>query len=204
MRISSLLAAVAFALLALSLALSQVTTKGTPQEWPYYGGNPEGTRYSPLKQINRSNVGRLQVAWTYDVSAPGGRADLQTHPLVVHGFVYGNTAGGQVVALDGATGKLAWSWDSNAGGRRMRGFAYWAEGADQRIFAGFGRYVYALNAKSGEVISGFGKDGRIDLHQDLDRDPEKQSVNLTTPGAVYKDLLILGGVTSESLPASYG
>ena len=77
-------------------------------------------------------------------------------------------------------------------------------GSDRRIFAGVGRYVYALSARTGEPISTFGANGRIDLHQDLGRDPEKQSVSLTTPGIVYKDLLILGGRESEGLPASYG
>src|SRR5580700_8923506 len=170
------------------------------REWPVYGGNPEGTRYSPLKQINRSNVGRLRVAWTYE--APG--SGLQTNPIVVHGVLYGNTPGGHVIALDGATGKLLWSWDSHNAAQKVRGMTYWADGADERIFAGVGRYVYALNARTGEPISGFGKDGRIDLHQDIDRDPEKQSVTLTSPGVIYKDLLIVGGRESEGLPASYG
>jgi quinoprotein glucose dehydrogenase len=74
------------------------------REWPAYGGNPEGTRYSPLKQIDRSNVGRLRVAWTYETPGSG----LQTNPIVVHGVLYGNTPGGHVIALDGATGKLLW------------------------------------------------------------------------------------------------
>src|SRR6266567_2928370 len=195
----------AILLLAASHALPQ--SKPRPKaavERPVYGGNPESTRYSPLKQINRSNVGQLQVAWTYDASAGGGRGGLQTNPIVVHGIVYGNTPGGQVIALDGATGKPVWTWESKIAGQRVRGMTWWGDAADERIFAGFGRYVYALNAKTGEVITAFGKDGRIDLHQDLDRDPETQSVSLTSPGIVYKDLYIVGGRESEGLPASYG
>jgi glucose dehydrogenase len=173
-------------------------------DWPIYGGSPEGTRYSPLKQINRSNVSRLRVAWSYDVSAGAGRGGLQTHPLVVHGIVYGNTPAGQVIALDGASGKPVWTWDSKIAGQRVRGMTWWGDAAGERIFAGFGRYVYALDAKTGELISTFGKEGRIDLHQDLDRDPETQSVSLTSPGIVYKDLYIVGGRENEGLPASYG
>ena len=174
-------------------------------EWPVYGGNPEGTRYSPLKQIDRSNVARLRVAWTYDASAGGGRGGLQTNPIVVGGVLFGNTPGGQIIALDGATGKPVWTWDSQMpSGQRVRGLTWWADGADERIFAGFGRYVYALNAKTGAVISAFGDRGRIDLHQDLDRDPETQFVSLTSPGVIYQDLLIVGGRESEGLPASYG
>ena len=182
--------------LALGALLLTAVCMGLPQpsrDWPVYGGNPESTRYSPLKQITRANVGRLKVAWTYDASGGGGRGGLQTNPIVVNGVVYGNTRAGKVVALDGASGKLIWSWDSKDSGQKVRGMTWWSDGADRRIFAGFGRYVYALNASTGEAIPSFGKDGRIDLHQDLGRDPEKQSVSLTSPGIVYKDLLIVGG-----------
>src|SRR3954468_20355436 len=79
-------------------------------EWPNYGGNPEGTRYSPLKQITRGNVSKLRVAWTFDTGP--ARTGLQTQPIVVKGVVYGNTPSGQVIALNGATGELLWSWDS--------------------------------------------------------------------------------------------
>ncbi|HLK65333.1 MAG TPA: PQQ-binding-like beta-propeller repeat protein [Bryobacteraceae bacterium] len=175
------------------------------QEWPVYGGNSEGTRYSPLRQINRGNVSRLRVAWTYDATNGGGRGGLQTQPIVVHGVVYGNTPGGLVIALDAATGKLAWSWDSKNSAQKVRGMTWWSGAGEERIFAGVGRYVYALNAKTGAVIPGFGNEGRIDLHQDLGRgDPEKESVSLTSPGVIYKDLLIVGGRESEGLPASYG
>ena len=206
MKIETWLLPAALVLITASIGLPQASKK-TPEashEWQVYGGNPEGTRYSPLAQINRSNVGRLKVAWTYDVSGGGGRGGLQTNPIVVHGVIYGNTPGGKVIALDGATGKLVWSWDSKNSSQRVRGMTWWAQGSDRRIFAGVGRYVYALNATTGEVISSFGRDGRIDLHQDLGRDPEKQSVSLTSPGIIYKDLLIVGGRESEGLPASYG
>jgi len=190
-------------LAAVCAALPQISDRGA-REWPAYGGNTEGTRYSPLKQIDRANVTSLRVAWTYDATSSGGRGGLQTQPIVVHGVVYGNTPAGLVIALDGATGKLVWSWDSRNSGQKVRAMTYWSAGNDERIFAGVGRYVYALQARTGEVIAGFGKDGRIDLHQDLGRDPEKESVSLTSPGVIYKDLLIVGGRESESLPASYG
>jgi quinoprotein glucose dehydrogenase len=202
MRVLGYLSLAVAVLLAAALAMPQSANDKGGLEWAAYGGNPEDTRYSPLKQINRSNVGKLQVAWTYDCS--DGRGGLETNPLFVDGLVYGNTPGGKLFALDGATGRLVWSWDSKSSGQRTRGFTYWAVGADRRLFAGFGRYVYALDAKTGEVISGFGSSGRIDLHQDLDRPPEQQSVTLTTPGVIYKDLLIVGGREAESLPASYG
>jgi quinoprotein glucose dehydrogenase len=204
MRVLGYLSLAATLLLAASLALPQssTTSSAASREWPAYGGNPENTHYSPLNQIDRSNVAKLQVAWTYDCS--DGRGGLETNPLVVDGLVYGNSPGGKLFALDGATGKLVWSFDSKSAGQRTRGFMYWADGADRRLFAGFGRYVYAFNAKTGEAIAGFGDNGRIDLHQNLDRPPEQQSDSLTTPGVIYKDLMILGGREAESLPASYG
>lgn len=171
------------------------------KDWAAYGGTPEGTRYSTLNQINRSNVSKLQVAWTYDTGEPG---PIQTQPIIVGGVLYANTPRGRVIALDAATGKLNWSFDSKSGSRGSRAVTFWTNGKERRIFAGFGRYVYALDAATGNAISAFGQDGRIDLHQDLGRDPETQSVNLTSPGIIYKDLLIVGGRESEGLPASPG
>ena len=176
---------------------------GARRDWPAYGGDPEGTRYSSLTQINRSNVGRLQVAWQFDPSEgpPAGR--FQAQPIVVNGILYSVTPGSSVVALDGATGKLKWSW--NSGGRTaVRGLTYWTDGKEQRLLAAFGRYIYAVDAVSGKPFRDFGRRGRIDLHYDLDRDPEQQSVSLTTPGVIYKDFYIVGGRTSEALPASFG
>jgi quinoprotein glucose dehydrogenase len=81
---------------------------------------------------------------------------------------------------------------------------YWAAGSDERIFAGVQSFIYCIDAKSGKVVESFGKDGRIDLREDLGRDPAKQSVLLTSPGIVYKDLLIVGGRTPEALPSPPG
>jgi quinoprotein glucose dehydrogenase len=170
-------------------------------DWPAYGGNPEGTRYSKLRQINRANVTRLEVAWKFDTGEPGA---LQTQPIVVNGVVYVNTPRGRIVALDGATGKQKWTFDSKSGNRGGRAVMYWSQGKEQRIFAGFGRYVYALNPANGEVITTFGKDGRIDLQQDLGRDPETASYIVSAPGVIYKDLLIMGGRNPEALPAPPG
>ena len=201
MRVPGYLSLAAAMLLAASLALPQSANNNEGREWAAYGGNAGDTHYSPLKQINRSNVSKLQVAWTYESDGRGG---LETAPLVADGLVYGNTPGGKVIALDGATGKLVWSWDSKTRSQRSRGFSYWADGAERRLFFGYGRYVYAFDAKTGQPIAGFGDGGRIDLQQNLDRPPEQQSVTLTTPGVIYKDLLIVGGEEAESLPASYG
>jgi quinoprotein glucose dehydrogenase len=110
-----------------------------------------------------------------------------------------------VFALDAATGKLLWRFDSGIRGTQPnRGLAYWREGKDQRILVGVMNFVYALDAVTGESIAGFGKEGRIDLGEDLGGDPASQSVYLTSPGVVYKDLLIVGGRNPETLPAPPG
>ena len=170
--------------------------------WPAYGGGPEQIRYSSLAQIDRSNVAQLQVAWTYDSGETGG---LQTNPIVVGGRLFTTTPKHKVVSLDAASGAVRWTFDSGIEGRGPnRGVTYWASTDEARIFTGQGTFIYALDAQTGKPIAGFGRDGRVDLREGLDRDPATQSVLLTTPGVVYKDLLIVGGRVSEGLPASPG
>jgi quinoprotein glucose dehydrogenase len=172
------------------------------RDWPAYGGNAENTHYSSLTQINRNNVKRLRVAWTFDTQEAGG---LQTSPIIVGNVLYGITPTQKVFALDAASGKLLWKFDSGVRGTQPnRGLAYWAEGEERRILVGVMNFVYALDAAAGKPIADFGKDGRIDLREDLGRDPASQSVYLTSPGAIYKDLLIVGGRNPETLPAPPG
>jgi quinoprotein glucose dehydrogenase len=176
---------------------------GEGRDWPAYGGHLDGARYSPLKQITRANVSRLEVAWTYDTA--DGPGDPQTQPIVVEGVLFGVTPRHKVVALDAATGRLRWRFDSGIAGRGPnRGLVYWADGNDRRIFAAVQSYIYALDARTGEPIPTFGTEGRIDVRENLGRDPQKQSIALTTPGIIFEDLLIIGGRLPESLPAPPG
>ena len=170
--------------------------------WPAYGGGKESIRYSGLDQINRQNVRQLEVAWTYDTKEEGG---LQTNPIVVDGLLYATTPKHHVVALDAATGALRWAFDSgiSASGPN-RGVTYWASGDDRRVFVSQDQFVYALDARTGKPVASFGREGRIDLRENLGRPAEEQSVRLTTPGIVYQDLLIVGGRVGEGLPASPG
>ena len=172
------------------------------QDWPIYGGTPENNHFSSLTQINRRNVKRLRVAWTFDTEESGG---LQTSPIVVDGVLYGLTPSQRVFALNAATGKLLWRFDSGIRGTQPdRGLAYWTDASDRRILVGVMNFVYAIDASSGRPIASFGNEGRIDLRENLDREPAEQSIYVTSPPVIYKDMMIVGGREAETLPASYG
>ena len=172
------------------------------RDWPIYGGTLENDHYSDLAEINRSNVKQLKVAWSFDTQEEGG---LQTSPLEIEGVLYGLTPSQKVFAVDATTGKLFWKFDSGIKGTQPdRGLAYWTDGKDKRILVGVMNYLYALDGATGAPIATFGKNGRIDLREDLGRDPPKQSIYLTSPGVVYKDLIIVGGREPETLPAPPG
>ena len=180
----------------------QAERAGPYTTWSAYGGTPDQIRYSSLTQINRGNVRQLQVAWTYDSGESGG---LQTQPIVADGVLYGYTPSHKTFALRADTGAVLWTFDSGIRGQGAnRGVMYWSGGAETRVFAAVDQFLYALDAATGKPIPTFGDNGRIDLRRDLGRDPEQQSVRLTTPGVVYKDLMIVGGRVSEGLPSSPG
>ena len=170
-------------------------------EWAY-GGDARQIRYSALTQINRTNVTTLTTAWTYDTGEPGA---LQTQPVVVGGVLYGYTASHKLFALNAATGVRLWMFDPGvASTGPNRGVMFWRGDEETRVFAAAADFIWAIDARTGQPIQTFGAGGRIDLRENLGRPPETQSVRLTTPGVVYRDLLIVGGRVSEGLPASPG
>jgi quinoprotein glucose dehydrogenase len=187
--------------LGLGLCATGAWTAYAQQDWPAYGGH-DGTHYSTLSQINRDNVKSLVVAWKYDTGEKGG---IEANPIVVGKILYATTPGRSVVALDAATGKLLWKFQSDLEGRVLtRGVSYWSDGHQSRIFAGARNYLYALDAATGKVITSFGEQGRIDLRKGLREPYQEQSVELTTPGSIYKDLIIVGGASPETHPAPPG
>ena len=171
-------------------------------DWPVYGGQPEGDHYSPLSQINRSNVQRLKQAWKFDAAEEGG---LETNPIIVGRILFAYTATQKVIALEASTGKLLWKFDSGLHNTQpSRGLAYWSDGRHGRILAGVMNYLYALDADSGKVIPSFGEQGRIDLRKGLRGDYLSQSITLTSPGIIYQDLIIVGGRNPETHPSPPG
>ncbi len=175
-------------------------------DWPVYNGGADGDHYSKLTQIDRGNVAKLQVAWSFDTGEKGG---IQTNPLIVGRTLYAYTPTQKVIALDAATGTLKWKFDSGINGSQpARGLSYWTDGKQGRIFAGVMNFLYCLDAETGKPIESFGEGGRIDLRKGLERTPEdnyeKQSIALTSPGVVYKDLIIVGGRNPETHPSPPG
>jgi quinoprotein glucose dehydrogenase len=190
-------------ILAFAVLAQAEKAKGN-QDWPVYGGGPENTHYSTLAQINKSNVNQLAVAWSFDTGEEGGV--MQTSPIVVDGVLYGITPTQKVFALDASNGKLLWKFDSGIKGTQPdRGLLYWSDKRkNKRILVGVMNFLYALDAATGKPIPEFGEKGRIDLRNDLGREPEKQSIALTSPGVIYKDVIIVGGREPETLPAPPG
>ena len=175
--------------------------------WAVYNGGKDGDHYSRLTQINRANVKKLRVAWRFDTGEKGG---IQDNPLIVGRTLYAYTPTQKIVALDAATGAVRWKFDSGVGGTQpARGMAYWTDGKQGRILAGVMNFLYCLDAETGKPVASFGEAGRIDLRKGLGRDGgdgdfEHQSIVLTTPGILYKDLIIVGGRNPETHPAPPG
>ena len=177
------------------LAAGPALAAGT--DWAIYGGTAEGNRYSTLTQITKANVAGLQPAWRFDMTDAG---DPQTHPLAIAGTVYAYTPALQVIALDGATGRLKWKFDSGVAARgAQRGLTWYSDAQGTRLFASVMNYLYALDPATGKPITSFGQNGRIDL-----RDDEQFYVSLTSPGVIYHDMIITGFRTGETAPAQPG
>jgi len=175
------------------------------QDWSTFHGDPTASHYSVLDQITRENVGQLQLAWVYDSSeAPVEEgSDLQCNPLVVDGRLYGVAPDGFFFAVDAATGEELWRYDGYNGGTgyrwpgRVRGMAYWRDGEESRLLVGMSHRLQALDPITGEAIKSFGDDGVVDLRVGLERDPESIWFTFTTPGVIYKNLYIVGGMLSD-------
>jgi quinoprotein glucose dehydrogenase len=186
------------------VAAQQGATDG---QWRYYGGGPGGTAYSSLDQIDASNVGDLEIAWTWAARNQGPRPEQKnsTTPLMIDGVLYA-TAGSRrnVVALDAGTGEMLWMWRMDEGERARsaprpnsgRGVAYWTDGrGDDRIYVVTPAYhLVALDAHTGREIESFGTNGVVDLRLGLDR-----SVNLiedvigsSSPPVIARDVIVVG------------
>jgi len=189
------------------LALPAIAQRGAKDgEWRTYGGDLGSTRYAPLDQINASNFDKLEVAWRFKTDSLGPRPEYQYEatPLVVRGRLY-STGGSRraVVCLDAATGEMLWMHSENEGARGLaaprqlsgHGVAYWTDGKEERIlYVTPGYRLVALDAKTGYLVVGFGKNGIIDLKQDDDQeiDPVTGEVGLHSTPIVARNIVIVG------------
>jgi quinoprotein glucose dehydrogenase len=182
-------------------------------DWRFYGGDAGSTKYSPLDRINAANVKDLRIAWRWkaDNFGPDPEYNLQATPLAINGILY-TTAGTRrhVVAIDGATGETLWMFRLDEGDRgraaprrNHRGVSYWTDGrGDERIlYITPGYQLIALNAKTGDPIPSFGRDGRVDLFDELDTTrPRDGQIGASSPPMIVRNVAIVG----SALPASAG
>ena len=203
-NISLALAVAAFAVLV------AYQTKDEDRTWAIYKADAESTSYAPLSQINTTNVHQLQPAWTFalnDMKAGSRAGNSECNPIIIDGVMYATSAKHLVYAVDAGTGRKIWAFDpfeGAEGGGVSRGVTYWENGDDKRILVTGGDVLFALNAQTGQPIPTFGRDGKVSMNVGLRDDPETISVIPTSPGIVYKDLLIMGAEVSELYGAQPG
>lgn len=198
-----------------ALASASVLAAPAAGDWPNYGRTPGGDRHSPLRQIDRGNVGRLKLAWEFKTGEAGietGRpAALETTPLVIEGLMYISTPLGKVLALDPVTGTARWSRDFAVDRKRefgdwvTRGVSYWRDekrtGPCTRrvIVATVDARLAALDALNGELCSGFGKDGVVDLVPGLrNKQSYGDEYEQTSPPAIINDLIVVGSAIADN------
>jgi quinate dehydrogenase (quinone) len=169
------------------------------REWRDYAGGPDSSRFVAAKQITKSNVNQLQVAWTY----AAGQTDF--NPLVVRGVIYGRGANGAFVALDAATGKQIWIHEG-VQGFNSRGVNYWEskDGKDRRLIFSSNNLLHEIDAQTGLTVPSFGVNGRVDLRVGLDRDPSTINQQTRIPGRVFETLIIMGSATNQEYASAPG
>ena len=178
-------------------------------DWPSYGNDAASTKYAPLDQVHAGNVDQLEVAWTWE--SPDNARGLfpgpfKSTPIKIGDVLYVSTSLGQVAALDAATGRQRWVFDTGSWRRgtpanlgfNHRGVAYWADGDRRRILMPTNDgHLWSLYADTGRPDPDFGNDGRIDLKQGLGRPVERDMYSMISPPLVVDDLAIVGSVVAD-------
>lgn len=170
--------------------------------WGAYLGGADSLQYSPLRQVNKSNVRQLELAWSFPT---GERGNYIFNPIVVDGIMYVLAQNNSFVALDATTGKQLWI-HPNTGAVGTRGVSYWEsrDRSDRRLLYVNAGYLTAIDAKTGKTIESFGDNGRTDLRAGLDRDPNRP-LQTSNPGRIFGHLIILplpaGGAGYDSTAA---
>jgi quinoprotein glucose dehydrogenase len=200
------------------IGMSGCESKKAYNGWPQYKGSDENIHYSSLAQVDTGNVQQLQIAWTYHTGDADtvNHSQIQCNPIIIDGILYGVSPKMKLFAADARTGKEKWvfnPFDSMSADKRMffilnnsRGVAYWSDGnKDKRIFYTAGSDLYCIDAASGKTIRTFADNGKLDLHNGLDRDDvSKLFVTATSPPMIFKDLLVIGIRVDEGQHAAPG
>ena len=174
--------------------------------WQAYGGTEDGSQYSSLRQINRSNVKSLREVWNFPT---GDLRGYSFNPLVVGETMYVLAQNNSIVALQAATGQQIWAHPLNAKTPLLtnRGLSYWhsADGKDSRLIFAVDNCLEELDAQTGTSITTFGKDGRVDLREGLGRDPQRLTlVQSYNPGRIFENKIIFGSATNEEYDSGPG
>ena len=183
------------------------------QEWRYYGGDAGGLKYSPLKQIDKSNVASLKLAWTFHTGEISDGKTLLTRtafeatPLVVDGVMYVTTPFNRLVALDPETGRRKWAFDPKLDKTRPnnlflnRGSAWWSDGRRKRLFYGtLDARLFSIDAATGDPDPAFGTNGSVNLREGVADKFPGRGYGMTSPPAIYKNLVICGALATDGEP----
>lgn len=201
-----------FNILFISIVSCSFPEKEPYGGWKVYGGTKERIQFSSLSHIDTTNVTDLQVAWTFNTKDAGASSQIQVNPVVIDGVLYGVSPRLKLFALDASTGEQKWQFDpfsdttnfslKGRGVNICRGIAFYDGGKrDRLIFYTAGSLLYSVNADTGQPERRFGRNGTVDLHNDLGRDVQDLFITATSPGIIYQDLIIIGSFVSE-MPAS--
>ncbi len=175
-------------------------------DWPVYQGNHDHTHYTTLDQISPANVAQLKVAWTYDTKDAFQGSEMQSNPVILNAVLYAMSPKQRAFALDAATGKELWSLDPTGGnftGPRIRYRGVVVH--DGRLYFNYRYRLFSIDAKTGQKALGWGNDsGWVDLRAGLGRPVAGLSVSASTPGVIFKDMLIIGTSVPEALPSAPG
>ena len=191
------------------------------KQWDVYGGSNERIQYSALNEIDTSNIKNIQVAWIYQTNDSSGSSQIETNPLIINDVLYGLSPKLKLFALDAATGKEKWVFDpaadiasdnadkTNYGINICRGVAFYkGENNNNLIFYVIGPWLYSISSLTGKPVRTFGNRGRISLYDGLDVEKDRNikdlRITLTTPGIIYKDIIIIGSSVGEEADAIPG
>jgi len=172
-------------------------------EWKHYPGDPGRSHYSQLSEFTSKNIKSLKVAWEYESKDYG---QMQMNPIVIDTLLYGVSSALRVFALDARSGEEVWVFGDTLKTlfSTSRGVSYWESGNDKRIFYTKGADLWVLNAHTGQPIPSFGKGGKIDLRSGLHASAQDKFVISSTPGTIYKNLIIMPIRLSEGVGAAPG